>query len=107
GRGTDQLYGGTGKDLFVFTDADVGKADIIRDFDSGNDVIDLTGFDGLDSGDIKFAGKSLLVDTNGDAEYDLTIVIQGEKAQLSDIAFADSQINLNNYVPDQDYFLLG
>jgi len=106
GAGSDQLFGGAGSDVFVFTSDDEGDADIIRDFQSGVDRIDLTSFADLDASDVRISGNALLVNTDGVGGYDLHIVVQGSKVKLSDIAFADEQINLDHYVAIQDSFLL-
>lgn len=63
GKGNDQIYGGSSNDTFVFTDrANMGR-DIIRDFQSG-DQIDLSGIDANTrvAGDqaFSFVGKNWL-----------------------------------------------
>ncbi|MEZ0167548.1 DUF4347 domain-containing protein [Microvirga sp. TS319] len=49
GAGRDKMWGGSGKDVFVFTsakDSQVGsQRDVIYDFQSGHDTIDLRGID--------------------------------------------------------------
>ena len=89
GSGKNDLTGGAGNDVFVFEDA--SSTDKIRDFDSGNDVIDLTAF-GIDSGDVKITGGKLFADTDGVGGYDLQIVVQGDKVQMSDIMFGASEL---------------
>ena len=85
----NELTGGAGNDTFVFLEA--ASKDKIRDFDSGNDVIDLSAF-GIDSGDVKLTGGKLFADTDGVGGYDLQIVVQGDKVQMSDILFGTSDM---------------
>jgi len=112
GRGIDTLLGGAGSDRFVFqstNDSGAGYADsdIIKDFKSGRDKIDLRVIDASDilngnnrftfdgktefgqsnKGDIYFkkfnlAGKSndytmVYIDTDADSDAEMTIVLQG------------------------------
>lgn len=42
GRGRDTLAGGSGADVFVFSWADFGSRDVIRDFEAGRDRINLS-----------------------------------------------------------------
>jgi hypothetical protein len=89
----DYLYGGGGSDVFVFTTAsDMGHrstCDIVYDFVSGVDKLDLSGngfgFSGSaftgQAGDLRFTtdatGGNLWLDLNGDAVADLSIRLQG------------------------------
>lgn len=84
GLGKDELIGGLGNDIFVFAETDA--ADKIRDFDAG-DRIDLRAF-GIDANDIKIAGNNVFADTDGVKGYDLHIVVQGDKVEMTDIMFA-------------------
>jgi Ca2+-binding RTX toxin-like protein len=72
GEGKDALSGGAGKDVFVFTtesDSGATKAerDVIKDFKSGDDKIDLSQLLAatVDAADVKLVTKAELVD--GDA----------------------------------------
>ncbi|MEM1371773.1 MAG: M10 family metallopeptidase C-terminal domain-containing protein [Pseudomonadota bacterium] len=64
GAGRDKLTGVDGADIFIFSDADVtgdNLGDLIRDFEQGEDVIDLSGIDvvtepGIDGG-LSFVGE--------------------------------------------------
>ena len=80
GRGNDTLYGGNGDDSFIFLD--IGT-DTIADYEAG-ETIDLSAF-ALEPGDVSIAGNSVLVDINGDAAIDLTIVVQGDIVTPSDL----------------------
>ena len=68
GRGNDWLKGGTGSDVFVFG-ADAGD-DTVRDFTSGDDVIDLSGVSSISNfTDLLAAaeqqGADVLIDLSG------------------------------------------
>ena len=85
-EGADTLTGGAGADIFAFHV--IEKGDIITDFVSGSDKIDLTGtavdFTWIGSaafsntaGELRFAGGHLLGDVNGDGIADLDITVIG------------------------------
>lgn len=84
GAGKNELIGGAGNDTFVFEDT--GDLNKIRDFDSGNDMIDLTAL-GVSRSDVKIAGANVFVDTDGVKGHDLHIVVQGDRVQWSDLLF--------------------
>ncbi len=91
GAGSDTLIGYSGQDVFVFTAGDNfdGGRDLIRDFRSGEDVIDMSGLNLTFIGAAQFSGNGsggqvrsywtaetarvLEVDLNGDGRVDLTI----------------------------------
>jgi serralysin len=95
----DVLIGGKGTDTFVFrntSDSQGREKDVIRDFQSGVDRIDLRAIDadasragnqaflfidqaafGLRAGELRFAGGVLAGDVNGDGVADLEIVLAG------------------------------
>ena len=93
GAGSDTLMGYSGQDVFVFTASDNfdGSGDLIRDFRSGEDVIDMSGLNLTFIGEAQFSGNGsggqvrsywsaatarvLEVDLNGDGQVDLTISI--------------------------------
>lgn len=98
GNGADLLGGGAGADVFVFgrsSDSGVGpSADVISDFASGVDRIDLSAIDadplvdgdqtfaylgtaafGAVAGQVRYAGGVLEVDVNGDGIADMQIVL--------------------------------
>ncbi|WP_434803074.1 calcium-binding protein [Paracoccus aerodenitrificans] len=94
GERYDQLTGGAGADRFVFSAPRISsRPDVIEDFRSGEDVIDLTalpddlvwtGSDGLSgTGRPEMAlqdiqgGTQLLFDLNGDADPDFRISVMG------------------------------
>ncbi|MGE4327191.1 MAG: M10 family metallopeptidase C-terminal domain-containing protein, partial [Pseudodonghicola sp.] len=95
--GRDVLWGGAGADSFRFTAASDskpgGKADVIRDFTSGTDMLDLRAlvsgpvdlsFDGILSGDgpsvttRALAGGDLrvLADLDGDGKADFSLILR-------------------------------
>ncbi|MDR5652616.1 calcium-binding protein [Ruixingdingia sedimenti] len=92
GRGTDTMLGGAGTDRFVFTSAaDTGvgaAADVIREFQSGIDVIDLSAvasglhfigaaaFTGV-AGEVRYANGRVGIDLDGDRIADAEIRMQG------------------------------
>jgi VCBS repeat-containing protein len=106
GTGADVLSGGSGADTFVFTAtadslAGVGQADLITDFTTGEDRIDLSAI--LPVGALVWGGEApnigtatpftvtyffdaganetvVMADANGDATADLRIRLSGNKA---------------------------
>ena len=91
GSGADTLTGGAGSDRFVFTDAD-GSLDRIQDFNGKFDTIDLSGIDAVSgtsgddaftfiggaafngvAGELRFDGRQLQGDVDGDGVADLLI----------------------------------
>lgn len=101
GMGRDTLRGGAGADTFVYertSDSTPQKPDIIEDFASGTDKIDIcavlkqAGLKGLNFSerlrgqagdavlvaDAKTGGSTLSVDTTGNGQSDLTITSQSE-----------------------------
>ncbi|WP_181180927.1 M10 family metallopeptidase C-terminal domain-containing protein [Paracoccus sp. FO-3] len=101
GAGSDTLVGGLGADVFVFSAAEDldGSIDVILDFQSNEDRIDLSGlwltfigtddFSGLGQvrADWSQAGAHrLLVDLDGDGTAELTIALGGlEQLNASDL----------------------
>jgi Ca2+-binding RTX toxin-like protein len=102
GKGKDQLYGGADSDTFVFDDGDSGRGagtsgrDVIFDFASGEDVLNLQAIDAntRQRGDQSFSlsdgaarnaiwlsnsGSATIVsgDTNGDGRADFEIELRG------------------------------
>lgn len=93
GAGADVLTGGRGADIFRFTAAATGAVDRITDFDRGADHIDLgrlaaslpgraDGFDFIEArgfsdsaGEVRFAGRQLRVDLDGDGSAELRIAL--------------------------------
>lgn len=85
GAGADTLTGGAGADLFVATHA--FSTDVITDFESGVDQIDLSAFDftfvgenafSNTAGELRFADGQLQGDLNGDGVADLFLTVQGD-----------------------------
>ncbi|HEV2746726.1 MAG TPA: M10 family metallopeptidase [Allosphingosinicella sp.] len=77
----NSLTGNGGDDTFVF--ADDSSTDTITDFDSGNDVIDLSEL-GADAGDVTFGDHEIFVTT---ADHVVHIVSGGDQILMSDIYF--------------------
>ena len=76
GDDMDVLYGGTEKDTFQFFPSNVGGGSI-RDFSDGEDVIDLTGFMGINSMDdldIISQGDNVRIELSG-SDYLTTIIL--------------------------------
>jgi len=85
-EGADTLWGGEGADTFQFHNIEAG--DTIADFETGIDVIDLTGtnvdftyigntaFSGT-AGELAYVGGHLLGDVDGDGIADLDITVIG------------------------------
>jgi serralysin len=87
GRGNDIYTGNGGDDVFVISgDANTKSTETITDFKSGSDRIDLSAF-GINIEDVKFEGKSIFVDVDGDAVTDIIIVSQGEAIAPTDLIF--------------------
>ena len=106
GDGHDTLTGSFGADVFVFTPPPAGQQgaiNVITDFRSGEDVIDMTGFPGtpvwLGAATFTGAGRAevrmvdlqdrtrLHVDMNGDGRPDLYIDIMGGDFTPFDLLF--------------------
>jgi serralysin len=83
----NRLTGGAGRDTFIFVDD--GSVDTITDFKSRTDKIDLTELDGVTKSDVLFdkVSDTLFVNTDNDAAYELTIIVQGDDVRVSDILF--------------------
>ena len=76
GDDMDVLYGGTEKDTFQFFPSNLGGASI-RDFNDGEDVIDLTEFTGINSMDdldIVSHGDNVRIEVSG-SDYLTTIIL--------------------------------
>lgn len=95
GLGADTLTGDNGKDVFVFDSIDTAR-DVITDFKTKQDTIDLSGIDAIDgsfdddafafigssafsnvAGQLRFAGGILEGDVDGDGVADFSIQLQG------------------------------
>ncbi|WP_296677247.1 M10 family metallopeptidase C-terminal domain-containing protein [Novosphingobium sp.] len=95
-EGADSLWGGAGNDTFSFRFIEQG--DVIEDFQSGADKIDLratqidftwigdSAFSGH-AGELRFSGDLLQGDTNGDGLADLSIAVMGSDPLVTDILF--------------------
>lgn len=104
GTGQDYLFGGSGNDTFVFSkafhSANSKSADIIKDFETGSDTVDLSGvFDG----DLTFIGTAIFtggagelravtkgndtwlrVDIDGDGASDMKVVLENVSGMTVD-----------------------
>ena len=83
----NELTGGAGADTFIFV-AD-GSTDTIKDFNSGEDKIDLTELGaGINASNVTFDAGKIFVNTDADADIELTIIVQGDPVIIgSDIIF--------------------
>ena len=83
----NELTGNGGADTFIF--ADDGSVDTILDFESGSDKIDLTEVAGLDASKVFFdsAADKLFVNTDADADYEMSIIVKGDDVLVTDIIF--------------------
>ncbi|MFD1951202.1 Calx-beta domain-containing protein [Sphingomonas arantia] len=94
GVGSDILFGGAGADSFRFViaaDSTIAAYDIVGDFQSGFDTVDLTGLANMQSvfEITNSDGMTFLnVDLGGDDVFDMRIAFTGENAIVqSDIVF--------------------
>jgi Ca2+-binding RTX toxin-like protein len=97
GFGADALAGGKGADLFIFRSAGEANRDVVADFGTGADRIDLRAIDADagsaaddafafvgaaafsgTAGELRFAGGRLLGDTDGDGFAEFRIEIAGD-----------------------------
>jgi serralysin len=83
--GNDLLMGGAGADTFAFS-GNAGK-DTIADFKSGSDRIDLSAYTGVHDVGFSADHHQVFVDTNNDHTFDMTIVVNGDAVQATDIIF--------------------
>ncbi|WP_375285900.1 M10 family metallopeptidase C-terminal domain-containing protein [Sphingomonas sp.] len=101
GWGADRLAGGAGADLFVFAaeHSRADSADVLLDFESGSDRIDLSriaragtdfawigdaAFTGT-AGELRFAAGELSADLDGDQLADLLIRVSGDPVLQADL----------------------
>jgi serralysin len=84
GRGQDSYTGGGGADTFVIKDR--GSVDILKDFKSGEDKVDLSAF-GIDASDLNFVGKDVFVDVDNNGSVDLIIRSEADAIKPEDIIF--------------------
>ena len=88
GSGTDTLEGGSGDDIFGFVPGSSGN-DTILDFSNGDDKIDLTAFEDIDSVDgliLNQQGDNLVIDLSGHGGGTITLQNFNE-ADLMDTRF--------------------
>ncbi len=99
----NDFTGGAGDDTFIIADHSMvlpklgggtrsvadNSTDEIMDFGNGNDTLDLTSFAGLDLNDVLWtdATDTLLINTDNDAAYEVTVLIHGTFT-TGDILFA-------------------
>lgn len=84
GEGADFLFGGAGADLFVFVPSNTSERDVIGDFQTGLDKIDLSAFtliEGYNPLRCRLAfdtrTSTLTVDVNGDGFNDVIVAFKG------------------------------
>jgi serralysin len=92
--GSDIYQGGNGNDTFIFSILESG--DVIDDFETGKDFIDLTNT-GINftyvgtsaftntAGELRYVNDILMGDSNGDGEADLAINLKGATLSASDL----------------------
>lgn len=90
-QASNSLTGGAGADTFIFARYGVGdtSVDTITDFNSGEDRIDLSFFEGLDLSNVLIDNDSdtLQVDTDRNGSWDMTIMVHGTDLAPADILF--------------------
>ena len=109
GAGTDTLTGGAGADTFIYMDTDIGSTnvDIIEDFVSGEDKIDLSGVSSLASSPT-LINVSISVEDGVSLSFDLlaytdintsitTLYIDADNDGIFNVA-SDIQIQFSNGV---------
>ncbi len=89
GDGTDVLRGGDGEDVFVFQDLGASDIDRIRDFEIGEDLIDLSAVAGIADFDDVLAqadqvGKHIVLSTDNDSDL---IIRKTDLADLDAASF--------------------
>ncbi|MHA3980922.1 right-handed parallel beta-helix repeat-containing protein [Halovulum sp. GXIMD14794] len=93
GRGDDVMTGGAGSDTFKFR-LSPGN-DVITDFETGTDLIDLTRFD-IDSGDFGDILASALSSAGGDASFDMSVL--GTEGSIRFKGIEVSDLDQNDFV---------
>lgn len=90
-QANNSFTGGAGADTFIFARYGVGdtSTDKITDFNSGEDKIDLSFFEGLDMTNVLVdnANDTLKVDTDRNGSWDMTIMVHGTDVAATDIIF--------------------
>ena len=87
-QANNKLTGNGGADTFIFVND--GSTDTITDFKSGTDKIDLSEIAGLNASKVFFnaAQDKLFVNTDADAEYEMTIIVKGDDVNpMTDLFF--------------------
>ena len=85
GLGQDILTGGAGADTFTFqitSDSPAGQADVITDFERGQDMIDLRGIRGIITITSQADGQHIHIDTHGGLDMDI-VVLTSDGSQLT------------------------
>lgn len=90
-QANNTFTGGDGADTFIFARYGAGdtSTDTIADFQSGQDKIDLTFFEGLDMSNVLIDNDAdmIKVDTDRNGSWDMTIMVHGTDVAATDFIF--------------------
>jgi Ca2+-binding RTX toxin-like protein len=86
GAGADSLYGGAGSDTFKYSgisDSVSSSKDIIYNFDSANDSIDISSI--TNGATVQLTGTDFEIDVDQDGNYDMMISLNGYTGTADDV----------------------
>jgi hypothetical protein len=86
GAGADSLYGGAGSDTFKYSgisDSVSSSKDIIYNFDSANDSIDISSI--TSGATVRLTGTDFEIDVDQDGNYDMMISLNGYTGTADDV----------------------
>jgi Ca2+-binding RTX toxin-like protein len=93
GAGADSLYGGAGSDTFKYSgisDSVSSSKDIIYNFDSVNDSIDISSI--TSGATVRLTGTDFEIDVDQDGNYDMMISLNGFTGVADDVTVVTSGI---------------
>lgn len=93
GAGADSLYGGAGSDTFKYSgisDSVSSSKDIIYNFDSVNDSIDISSI--TSGATVQLTGTDFEIDVDQDGNYDMMISLNGFTGTADDVTVVTSGI---------------